>query len=268
MRKVLSSLLVTLIIVVGLTFTGDIPSAAPEKSAAFTAYQRWRSKVLSRRSDDAEPPHFSLAVSTERIDAESARMEFVIVGQRSDFTLKLQPVKLKTGSDGQLIKEAIGEATEIRRSPTVSGRSQFLTLTTDFSVQITVDKSANAIEVRGGDGSGMMKIFRSLLLPLRSTISANVVGTVFRPSKSNLSAFKKAAFGMNVQNPPPCPGYNPPTNTCDPPGAGECVNLTVVCDSGQVIGVCCLGGAADIDTANCTITCQFRRCTPRECQLP
>lgn len=43
MRKALSVFLVTLTVGAGLMFT----RAAPEKSAAFTAYERWRSEVLT-----------------------------------------------------------------------------------------------------------------------------------------------------------------------------------------------------------------------------
>jgi hypothetical protein len=49
---------------------------------------------------------------------------------------------------------------------------------------------------------------------------------------------------------------------------GDCINLTLVCNNGNVIGACCWEGAAELDAVNCRITCEFGRCPVQSCHNP
>jgi hypothetical protein len=235
-------------------------SGASTKSSALAVYDRWRNEVLAPLPSGINTPHFSLASSTVRTDTNTARIQFIVAGQISDFALQIKPVNVERTTDGQLKRETAGRVSEVHRSDGVLIESPSPIPMVELIMNIPIDEMTNAIEVKEVP-EGKLKIFKTLLLPLGNTSFANVVGRIVRTPESNARLFKRVGLVASFQDPfpPPCPP------NCDPPGQGRCVNITVCNDTCGCFGQCCLEGAADIDTTNCTVTCQLRRCTPREC---
>jgi hypothetical protein len=211
------------------------PVAAQEKTSSFETYAKWRREVLGRLPSGPATPHYSVATVTRRVDADSARIEFTVVGKMSGYTLEMQPVKL----GAQQEREVAGELTTSR----MRGRAEDDSLNpiSDGEAIIPVNSQANAIEVKWTPEGVAEGMSYTLVLPLENTSSANVFGMILTSPKPTASTFRK--IGLTSLD-------------------GPCfyaVGQSVRCGS---LVACCYGRCARFDFVNCAVTC----CT--NCQKP
>lgn len=211
------------------------PVAAQEKTSALETYAKWRREVLGRLPSGPATPHYSVATVTRRVDANSAQIEFTVVGKLSGYTLEIQPIKL----GAQQEREVAGELS----TSSVRGRAEDGSLNpiSDGEAIIPVNSQANAIEVKWTPEGVAEEMSYTLVLPLENTSSANVFGVIVSPSKSTGSTFRK--IGLTSLD-------------------GPCFYAVGQSSRCGTMVACCYGRCARFNFVNCTVTC----CT--NCQKP
>ncbi|MBL8151541.1 MAG: hypothetical protein JNN15_16570 [Blastocatellia bacterium] len=160
-------------------FICSFPAIAQEKVSAFEVYAKWRRELRSQNNGQVNP-HYSVASVTQRLDSESARVDFAVVGKLSSYTLEVQPIKV----DGNT-KENAGEFS----TSSMEGNSNVTELgyVSETELLIPVSNSANAVEVKWTPRDAIDGMSFTMLLPLEKNPSENVVAFMLPQSESAIS---------------------------------------------------------------------------------
>lgn len=120
------------------------PAHAQSKSAAMEAYLKWRDQSFARLPSGINTPHYALAATVRRLDAQSLQIDFVVVGQIPAYSLEIQPLRIGESSNVRR-QEKAGELTTSSLSGI--GETNALNPLSQMTVTVLAGAEANAIEV-------------------------------------------------------------------------------------------------------------------------
>lgn len=231
-------------LLVGVT---SMPTFAQEKTSALEAYAKWRSKALGQLPDGTATPHYSVAVMSRRLDATSAQLDFVVVGQMSGYSLEIQPVKLQKMPDGQDSRLEAGELSTSRIKKPIGLVEANANPIHEFLTIIPTDNTANAIEVKWTP-EGIKDMSCTLVLPLEDAPSTSVIGiiTSCKSQTSTEGNFRKVGFKADTLQ---CRCYV---------ASGSSARC------GDTLVACCASPCARFDFTRCTVTC-CTKCPRGDC---
>ncbi len=118
------------------------PIHAQTKSAAMEAYLKWRDEAFVQLPDGTNTPHHALAATVQRLDAESLKIEFVVVGLA--YSLEVQPLTINRTSDGQR-REKAGKLTT--SSLSAEGEPSIPNALSEATLIVPASAEANAVEI-------------------------------------------------------------------------------------------------------------------------
>lgn len=145
--KFLVLLLLSTIFTLSLTVNAQQPSA-------MRAYFEWKDEVLAKQEQGYQTPHYCLASVTQRIDLDTAQVDFCVGGTMTDFTIEIQPLQINKNSDGTFTQKITGKKTTTSLKG-FSDNSYSLIGGVKVTAQITDNTSALEVKWIINDGKGV-----------------------------------------------------------------------------------------------------------------
>lgn len=176
MKKTFPGCLFVLMFIALPILAQDIPSMQEQSSAslatsvtpsAITAYNQWRDGSLVQFQLGLNTSHYCLAVISQRLDANTARIEYALAADMNKYTLEIKPVRLTVLPNGQVQQADAGKIVVVDQRP---GKDNNPKKQVAESVSIiNVDKTANAIELTWSPTKGNSKVSNTCIVPLRNS---------------------------------------------------------------------------------------------------
>jgi hypothetical protein len=175
MKKTFLTCLFMLMFIALPTLAQEIPAAQGQSSAssvsvapsAIDAYNQWRDGTLVKFQNGLNSQYYCLAVVSQKLDANTARIEYALAADMNKYTLEIKPVKLTVSPNGDVQQVDAGKTVVIDRKP---GKDNNPKRQVDQSVYIVnVDKTANAIELTWTPTTGNSKVANTCIVLLKDT---------------------------------------------------------------------------------------------------
>lgn len=237
------ALIITCVIL--LAFTSS--AYAQDKAKLDDAYTKWKADVLAKRKGGLDRPHLALAIFSQRISNETARIKIGVTGNMLGCAFQMQPSQLHRGSTVEKEYEAVGDSTMFKADLSNSVARNGLAY--EKEMIINAGAGADILEVRwtviGTREDGIDSGTLTLFLKLNNDPNIGVLGVVLPMPEASASIYKKA-------------GFNPQR------GGGDCrrpcVEVTFA-DAGfpdicKGASACCKSiSGTRFDATHCTVEC-------------
>lgn len=154
-----------------------------QKTSALEAYAQWRN-AASEHLGNINNIHYSLATLTQRVDSQTARIDFAVVGQMPSLNLEIRPLRIQKGANGEMSREIVGDALQSRQELSIDKNNP--NPIAELTTIIPIDKTVNAVEVEWKFNARGEEMSYKLILPLEKTPSANTLGIIPTALNANL----------------------------------------------------------------------------------
>lgn len=250
MKKTLFNILFTFT-VLGLA-SGTPQNQAPKQKekevvSPLESYAKWRRELLGERG--AGVAHYSLSLRSQRIDASTAKIDLVAVGQYPGVDLEVQPINFDVQSG---FSTNDGELTKMHQA---FPRKEFsLNTLAESRMIIPVGLGANALKIKWTFGNQGQAKSNTVIVALKEEASVNTFGIVpsrLRQTSRNLYQGKLsnsfAASSFKIADEDKCDYNNCP---------GTCLSTTGTNSTCGTFGTCCANYIDNvINGVTCIVTC-------------
>ncbi len=146
-----------------------------QETSALEGYAKWRG-AASEHLGNVNNIHYSLATLTQRIDDQTARVNFAVVGQMPSLNLEIRPLRIQKGAKGQMSRENVGESIKSHQELSIDKNNP--NPISELATTIPIDNTVNAIEVEWKFNARGEERTYKLILPLEKFPSVNTLGVI------------------------------------------------------------------------------------------
>jgi hypothetical protein len=141
--------------------------------SALSVYEKWKTETMSKLALASDTKHYAITVVAQRIDDQTAQLEYAIAGKMEKYTLEVTPIILTVLADNTLQQKDAGSVIVIK--PRLSDEKQSKQQVGTTPSTIRVDKRANAINVtiKMKDGNNDLSYVTTVMLRKSVTVMTN-----------------------------------------------------------------------------------------------
>jgi hypothetical protein len=145
---------------------------AQQDTSTIDAYLKWKAQALANLP--ADTPHYCLVAIPQRLDGNSAKIDFLAVGKMRGFSLDIQPLRITKNADGKYFEEKVGGITK----NTVQGQREIAGKQSTLRSIIPITNETNGFEIRWQVDREDGEMNNTITIWLDGAQSGNVLGLV------------------------------------------------------------------------------------------